>query len=74
MENTQADFNKFGDFNTFFEDLCKLTAEESYQQVVIADDIKFSKTKWSQMSSSVDYKNDILQIFKNLNLSNAAST
>ena len=33
------------DFNTFSKNLCKLTSEGKYQQVVMARDINLSKTK-----------------------------
>ena len=51
----------FQDFVQFFNGLENHTSEISYDQIIIAGNIHFSKTNLSQMSSNDKYENGILE-------------
>ena len=64
----------FQDFVQFFNSLESHTSEISYDQIIIAGDINFSKTNWSDMSSNDEYENGILEILIEHNFSNISES
>ena len=64
----------FQDFVQFFYSLESHTSEISYDQIIIAGVISFSKTNLSHMSSNDEYENGILEILIEHNFSNISES
>ena len=64
----------FQDFVQFFYSLESHTSEISYDQIIIAGVISFSKTNLSHMSSNEEYENGILEILIEHNFSNISES
>ena len=68
----------FQDFVQFFNSLeshsSEISLESHSSEIIIAGDINFSKTNWSDMSSNDEYENGILEILIEHNFSNISES